>query len=143
MLGVVFTLISAIGFGAAAVFAKLATRYVHSSTTTFFSVLVGAFVSFAIVIVFQFDAILTLTVVAFAWFTFSAFVNFILGRYLNYTSVDLIGVTKATPIVASSPFFAAILAITIGGESMNIPLALGTLSIVAGLIIILSKHEQN
>ena len=143
MLGIVFTLISAIGFGSAAVFAKLAMKYVHSSTTTFFSVLVGAFVSFAIVLVFQFDTILTLTAVAFAWFTFSAFVTFILGRYLNYTSVDLIGVSKATPIVASSPFFAAILAITIGGESINMPLALGTLSIVAGLVVILSKHEHN
>jgi drug/metabolite transporter (DMT)-like permease len=50
------------------------------------------------------------------------------------------GVSKSAPIVGSSPLFATMLAISIGGESINTMIAIGTLSIIGGLAMILSQR---
>ena len=76
---------------------------------------------------------------AFLWFLLSAFINFPLGRLLNFTGVSLVGVSKSAPIVGSSPLFATVLAISVGGESINAMIALGTVSIIGGLVLILSQ----
>jgi uncharacterized membrane protein len=140
MLGVVFTLAATLGFGSAAVFARIGLQHVHSSTATLISVILGSIVSMTIAFSFHWDEIFALSAIAFVWFTLSAFINFVLGRLLNFTSVSLIGVSKATPIVGSSPLFAAALAIAIGGESINLPIAMGTFAIVGGLALILSQR---
>lgn len=139
VLGVVFGLSAALGFGGSAVFARLGLRYMKSPLGTLASLLVGIVITMTLAVTFHFDSILALTPVAFAWFLLSGIINFPMGRLLNYTGVSLAGVSRSAPIVGSNPLFAAVLAISFGGETITIPILLGTLSIIGGLTLILSQ----
>ena len=140
MLGVVLGLTSALGFGSSAVFARLGMQHVRSTTATAVSLVVGTAITMAIAFTLHAGEIFALSGVAFAWFLLSAVINFPFGRLLNFTAVRLAGVARATPIIGSSPMFAAALAVTIGGESMSLPILMGTVSIIGGLVLILSQR---
>ena len=140
MLGVLLGLSAALGFGIAAVFARIGLQDIKATTGTLVSLVVGTIVTMGLAFVFHTDAILKLAGVAFLWFLLSACINFPLGRLLNFTGVSMAGVSKSAPIVGSSPLFATILAISIGGESINTIIAIGTLSIIGGLAMILSQR---
>ena len=140
MLGVLFGLSAALGFGIAAVFARVGLQDIKATTGTLVSLVVGTIITMALAFVFHTDAILKLAGVAFLWFLLSAFINFPLGRLLNFTGGSMAGVSKSAPIVGSSPLFATMLAISIGGESINTMIAIGTLSIIGGLAMILSQR---
>ena len=139
MIGVLLGLSSAFGFGAAAIFARLGLQHIKPTSGTLVSLIVGATITMALAAIFHAQAIMSLSGMAFVWFLFSGVVNFPLGRLLNFTGVSLVGVSKSAPIVGSSPLFATILAITLGGESINTLIALGTMSIILGLALILSQ----
>ena len=140
MLGVVLGLSAAVGFGAAAIFARLGLQYMRSTTGTLISIMVGTAITMTLAIALDWDLILGLSGVAFLWFLLSGSINFPIGRLLNFTSVQLVGVSKSTPIVGSSPLFATVLAVTIGGESITFPILLGTISIIGGLTLILTQR---
>ncbi|MCH8309514.1 MAG: DMT family transporter [Chloroflexi bacterium] len=139
MLGVILGLSAALGFGVAAVFARVGLQDMKPTTGTLVSLVVGTAITMALAFIFHAQAIFDLAGVAFLWFLLSAFINFPLGRLLNFTGVSLVGVSKSAPIVGSSPLFATVLAISVGGESINAMIALGTVSIIGGLVLILSQ----
>ena len=93
----------------------------------------------SLAVIFHLDDIFALTAIAFAWFLLSGFLNFPLGRLLNYTSVSKLGVSKSSPIVGASPLFAALLAVTVGGETLNLPILLGTVLIIGGITFIVTS----
>ena len=139
MLGVILGLSAALGFGVAAVFARVGLQDMKPTTGTLVSLVVGTAITMVLAFIFHAQAIFDLAGVAFLWFLLSAFINFPLGRLLNFTGVSLVGVSKSAPIVGSSPLFATVLAISVGGESINAMIALGTVSIIGGLVLILSQ----
>ena len=67
------------------------------------------------------------------------FLNFPLGRMFNYTSVTLVGVSKASTVVATSPLFATILAVIILGERVSPITLLGTVAVIGGLALTLNQ----
>ena len=140
MLGAALALSAALGFGASAVFARVGMQYIRPTTGTFISLLVGIAITLTLALVFHFDDILTLGGIAFAWFLVSGTLNFPLGRLLNFTSVSKLSVSRSAPIVGASPFFAAILGVTIGGESMNLLIFAGTTAIVCGIALIVGQR---
>ncbi len=139
MLGVALALISAIGIGASSVFARIGLQYMRPTTGTFISLLVGILITLTISLAFHTDAILALSGIAFGWFLLTGVLNFVLGRLLNFTSVSRIGVAKSATIVGSAPLFTAILAITVGGETMNLYILTGTLVIIGGIALIVGQ----
>ena len=141
MLGAALALSAALGFGASAVFARMGMEYVRPTTGTFISLLVGISITLTLALAFHFDDILTLGGIAFAWFLLSGTLNFPLGRLLNFTSVGKLGVSRAAPIIGASPLFAAILGVTVGGESMNLLIFSGTLAIIGGIALIVGQKR--
>ena len=139
MLGIVLGLLAGAGFGAGAVFARLGLRDIRATTGTLVSLVVGSLVTTAIAVSLHWEQIVALAGVAFLWFMLSGLINFPLGRLFNFTGVSIIGVSRSAPIVGSSPLWATILAVGIGGESINLPIALGTVAIISGLAMILSQ----
>ena len=139
MLGILLGLTSALGFGTSAIFARLGLQHMRPTTGTLVSLIVGSLVTLTLAFVLHSKEIVGLAGTAFLWFLLAGLVNFPLGRLLNFTGVSLVGVSRASPIVGSSPLFATMLAVTIGGESINLPILAGTLSIVGGLGLILSQ----
>ena len=140
MEGVVLGLSAALGFGGSAVFARLGLQYMRSTTGTLASLLVGTVIMLTLAFALHSKEILALGGVVLLWLLVSAIINFPLGRLLNYTGVRLVGVSRASPVVGASPLFALALAITIGGESINLPTLLGTFSIIGGLLMVLSQR---
>ncbi|MCH7787742.1 MAG: EamA family transporter [Chloroflexi bacterium] len=140
MLGIALGLSAALGFGLSAIFARLALQHMRATTGTLISLIVGTVIAMALAFAIYPDKILGLSAVAFLWFLLSGFINFPLGRVLNYVSVGLVGVSRSTSIVGASPIFATTLAVTIGGESLSLLTLLGTFSIIGGLALILSQR---
>ena len=132
-------LLASIGFGASAVFIKLALKSMKSTTGTFLSLVAGSLILITISIIFYSDELVISNKIVFGWLVLSALLNFLGGRYLNYTSVNLLGVARATTIIGTAPLFATILAITIGSEIFTWPMLLGTLMIIFGLLLVISK----
>ena len=140
MLDIVFGLSAALGFGGSAVFARVGLQHMRATTGTLVSLIVGSVIILALAFSLHADEIMALTGVAFLWFLLSGLLNFPLGRLLNYTGVRMVGVSRATPLIGTAPLFATALAITIGGETINVPILLGTLLIVGGGVLILSQR---
>ena len=140
MLGLVLGLSAALGFGSSAVFARLGLQHVRSTTGTLASLVAGTGIAMALALGLHFRDILALSGTAFLWLLLVGALNFPLGRLLNFTGVSLAGVSKTSSIVSSSPLFAAIFAISIGGETISAPILLGTLTIMGGLALILSQR---
>lgn len=140
MLGVFLGLSAALGFGSSAVFARLGLQHMRPTTGTLVSLIVGTIITMTLAFALHSDQIFTLIGIAFLWFLLSGAVNFPVGRLLNYTSVSLVGVSRSAPIVGSSPLFATVLAVTVGGETINLPILLGTAFIIGGLVLILSQR---
>ena len=139
MLGAAMALTAAMGFGAAAVFARIGLQYMRPTTGAFVSLLIGIAITLTLALVFHFDDILVLSGVAFVWFLITGTLNFPLGRLLNFTSVSKIGVSRSAPIIGAAPLFSGILGVTLGGESMNIFIFSGTLVIIGGIAMIVGQ----
>ena len=82
-------LLASIGFGASAVFIKLALKSMKSTTGTFLSLVAGSLILITISIIFYSDELVIANKIVFGWLVLSALLNFLGGRYLNYTSVNL------------------------------------------------------
>ena len=59
---------------------------------------------------------------------------------MNNISINAIGPSKSAIIVSTSPIFAAVFAVVFAGESLNIYIALGTLAIILGVILVVTDR---
>tara|TARA_Y100001936_G_C15917003_1_gene581813 strand:+ start:333 stop:755 length:423 start_codon:yes stop_codon:yes gene_type:complete len=136
---VVFALLASVGFGTSAIFIKLGLNSMKSTTGTFLSLVSGSLILITISLIFYSKELVIANKTVFSWLILSALLNFLGGRYLNYTSVNLLGVARATTIIGTAPLFATVLAITIGNETLTLPVLLGTLMIIFGLLMVISE----
>ncbi|MDA0770026.1 MAG: hypothetical protein BZY79_00340 [SAR202 cluster bacterium Casp-Chloro-G4] len=139
MLGVLLSLAAALGFGGSAVLARVGLQYISPVTGTLVSLLVGIVITTTLALVFHFDDIVGLAAIAFAWFLLVGILNYPMGRLLNYNSVSKLGVARSAPVVGASPLFAAVVAVTVGGEVMTLPIFVGTVAIISGIALIVSQ----
>ena len=58
---------------------------------------------------------------------------------MNVTSIRLIGASRATVVISTTPLFATAFAIIFTGESLNFLIAAGTLLIMAGVMVVVSQ----
>ena len=79
---------------------------------------------------------------AIGWIALLGLLNYLLGRFLNFNSIRLAGVSRAAPLLAVAPLVAVTLGVLLGGESLSPLIALGTLTIVGGVVLIVTAPEQ-
>ena len=115
-------------------------QYMRSTSGALASLLVGTFIMLVIAIALHPGEVFSLRGVVLLWLLLSAIINFPMGRLLEYTGGRLAGISRASPVVGSSPLFALALAITFRGESINLPTLLGTFLIVGGLLLVLRQR---
>jgi len=142
MLGVVLAVVASASWGASAVVARLGLLNMHPVAATWLSLITGCVLLAPIVILQHSEDIAGLGWSSYAWFAFMGFLNFPLGRLLNYTSVRLAGVTRATPILAIAPLFSVTIAIIFLGEQATGWLLAGTAAIVAGVVLIVTDTSK-
>ena len=137
MPAIVFALGAAVSWALSAVSVRVALRFMPATTGTFLSLISGLVLMLVVVLLFQRHRLEELTLTATAIFAAVGFFNFILGRYLNFLSIGHLGVTRATPLTASTPLFAAVLAVVFLGESMNALTVAGTALVLGGIYLVL------
>ena len=140
MLGVILGLSSACGFGLSPILVRLGLQHMRATTAALVSLGVGTGLTMVLAFSLNSGEIFDLSGVAFLWLLLSGTVTFAIARFLNFIGMDLAGVSRATPIIGSSPLFATILAVTIMGETVSLLVLAGTFCIVGGLALILSQR---
>ena len=139
MLGIVLAITAAFCWGAGAVFTRVGLQSIKASAGTFISMLSSIVIVAALALTLNFDAVVNLSLTALLWFSLIGVVNYFIGRQFNYLSIRYIGVTRATPLFASAPLFALVLAVIMIGESVNPAIVLGTLAVVGGLYLVITS----
>ena len=140
MTGIAFAIASSICWGVGAIFVRLGSQGIKTTTGTFISMLASMMLVCSLALAIDRDAVLSLTPMALLWFSMVGLVSYVLGRGLNYTAIQYIGVGRATPMIASAPLFAVIIAVIFTGESINLPIVAGTLSVVIGLYLVITSQ---
>ena len=139
MVGVLFALSAAVGFGATAFFARLSVQHMRPTTGVIVSLVVGVILTSIFMLATEGAAALSLDRTDFALIFLAGCASFLGGRLLNFVSVSKIGVSRSAPVVGASPLFAVLLAILISSETPNLPVAVGTISIITGIVVVLSQ----
>jgi drug/metabolite transporter (DMT)-like permease len=140
VLAVGFALGAAISWAMSAVFVRMGLRYMPATLGTFLSLLSGVVLMVGVVALFQREQLGDVTLAAVGIFAAVGVFNFILGRYFNFLSISHLGVARATPITASTPLFATVLAVLFLGESLSWLTALGTALVLVGTYTILKQR---
>jgi DME family drug/metabolite transporter len=139
VLGVILSVLAAMGFGLFGVLARPAM--LHASL--YLGVLVSLTASLLTVTGIAFAAntpgLFEVSPVALAWFAVIGLVNFCLGRLFNLHAIQRIGVSRTAPLIGTTPIVAALLAFAVYGEELGPLLIAGILSVVAGVLLILRE----
>ena len=75
------------------------------------------------------------------WFAACGITGPCLGRLFNYLGVARLGAARATPLINASPLFTTILALVFLREQITLKIALGVLSIVAGIVVLTGQKR--
>jgi drug/metabolite transporter, DME family len=78
---------------------------------------------------------------AMVYYVISGCMQPLLARALFYEGITRIGVARAGPLRGSEPLFAAVIAVTVLGETPGVLVYLGTILIVASLWLISGKQQ--
>ena len=141
MLPVILALLAALGFALSGVFVRMAGPRVAVLTGTAVSVVASLTIAVIPAIVLELPALQRISIAGFLWILLLAFVNYPLGRTLNYASVRRIGAARAAPLFSSSPLWSIVLAVAFLGERPNVMIIAGTVAIVAGVVLIVTERH--
>ena len=139
-LAVVLALLASIGWGTSAVLVRAGLRGMSPVTGTVVSLAAGSLLVGSVALAVYGPSAFALPLAAFGWIFLLGSANYPLGRFLNFTAVSLAGVSRAAPIQASSPLIAMSLGILLGGETLTPLIAAGALSIVSGVVLIVTAR---
>ena len=134
MAAIALSLLSGLGFGSAAIFARIGMQGVSPLPSTLISVVVSFVPSVLLALVFALSDFRALPPIAIAWFLVLGAVNFLGGRTMSYQAIGRIGASRAAAILGTSAVFATVFAITITGERPHFLVLMGTAVVVTGLI---------
>ena len=139
-MGIALALLAALAWGTGGIFVRLGALQLKASTGTFISILSSLVLVVIVAFTFNLPDFASLSLITIVWFGLIGVINFRLGRYFNYIGIQRIGVARATPIIAVSPLFALALAVPFLGESVNIFIIAGTLLIIGGVSLLVSRE---
>jgi DME family drug/metabolite transporter len=140
MLAQIIALLAAISYALSFILSKRGLRYSTPITITFVSLLLQTIVLFSIV--FAVTGIPTTSTSIFAIFVVAGIIQ-ALVRQLTYIGIEKIGAARSGPIRASVPLWSAAIAIFFLGETMTASIAIGTLLVVGGILLISWRANEN
>ncbi len=138
MLAIALALTAAASWGFSAVLVRFGLRDMTTSLGTLISLLAGLALTGLLVVVAQREELGNASLGAIALFGVIGILNFPMGRFFNYLSMSRLGVARSTPLLASAPLFAVLLAVLVTGEDLEISTVAGIALIFAGLYVTLS-----
>ncbi len=118
-----------------AVLVRIGLQYTSTWVGTFISLAAGLLVTVLLALAFQREAVLDVSMRAVVLFGVIGILNFPMGRFFNYVALGRLGVARSTPILASVPFFAVLIAVLFAGETLRPATAAGIGFVLAGLYV--------
>ena len=126
------SLLTAIGFG----FSAILTRWGMRDSNPMTGAMVGSLVQvIALSAIIAVDPPTEMNLMGVACFAASGLLASALGRLLNYTSIQRLGVSMSSTIIGSSPLFSTLFAAIFLAEDVTFSIFLGTVLIVTGVAI--------
>ena len=141
MTGILFALGASTVWGMANVWIRLALRDMRPTTSAVFSLFAGLLLLIPLSFLLHWDDLTAMTLGAVVAVFFYGMTNFLMGRFLNYSSISRIGLGRSVPIVSASPVPALLLAILLLGEEVNVLLIVGALVVVSGVLLIVTERR--
>jgi len=135
----IFALCAAIAYASSFILSKRGLRHSTPITITFVSLLMQTIVLF--IVVFAFTGIPATTPFVYFLFIVAGVLQMVV-RQLTYIGIEKIGAARSGPIRASVPLWSAAVAIFFLGERITLPIALGTLLVVGGILLISWRTDE-
>lgn len=136
----IIALSAAIAYALSFILSKRGFKYSSPITITFISLLIQTVtLSFIALTITGIPAVTPFVLMLFA----IAGVMQAVVRQLTYIGIEKIGAARSGPIRASVPFWSAAIAIFFLGEEMTTTIALGTLLVVAGILLISWRADEH
>ena len=142
MVPVLLALIAAASWGFSAVLVRVGLRDASTSAGTLVSLVAGCLFMGTLVMVLQFDELRGVSPRALLFFGVIGVLNFPVGRFFNYMGMSRLGVGRSTPLLASAPLFAVLIAVIFTGEQIRVATAAGGALILSGLYVTLSGRTR-
>ena len=142
MEGIVLSICAAFSWALGGVTVRIALQHLSPVLTTTVSLIVGFVLTILIVLIFYPNEINGFQRSIILWLCIYGTLNFPLGRFLNYSSIRLIGVSRATPIFSISTVFAILYGIFLLDESVNLKLFIGAAIVLIGVFLIVSDNND-
>jgi uncharacterized membrane protein len=126
------SLLTAISFG----FSSILTRWGMRDSNPLTGAMVGSLVQVLVLsLIIAVNPPAELNLMGVAYFSCSGLFASALGRLLNYTSIQRLGVSISSTIMGSSPLFSTIFAVIFLGEEVTLSVLTGTVLVVWGVAI--------
>lgn len=142
-IGIILVILAAIFWGVANAIARVGLQSIKATSGTILSLATGLIVALIIALVFEFDDLVSVSLVAVGLFAVTGLFHFALGRLFLYQSMRYVGAARGTSIGNSSPIFALILAVMFLQETPTVLVVIGTLAVVGGLYSLLSESSES
>ena len=142
MLPIALALVAASFWGFSAVLVRMGLRDISTAAGTLVSLVAGLIFTAALVVALQWSELTGASRTAFLLFGLIGILNFPIGRFFNYLAMSHLGVSRSTPILASAPLFAVIIAVLFTGESLGPATAAGIALIVSGLLVTVTARAR-
>jgi drug/metabolite transporter (DMT)-like permease len=138
VLAIALAVTAAIAWGFSAVLVRMALPYMATGLGTLASLVAGLLLTGLLVAALEPAALRDLSAPTLLLFALIGTLNFPVGRYCNYLAMSRLGVGRSTPLLASSPLFAVLVAVAFTGERLELATAAGIALILAGLYVTLT-----
>ncbi len=126
------SLLTAIGFG----FSSILTRWGMRDSNPITGAMVGSLVQvLALSVIIAVNRPAEISLMGVAYFAASGLLASALGRLLNYTSIQRLGVSMSSTIIGSSPLFSTFFAAIFLAEEVTLSIFVGTVLIVGGVAV--------
>ncbi|MBM4260463.1 MAG: DMT family transporter [Deltaproteobacteria bacterium] len=136
----IIALSAAVAYALSFILSKRGFKYSSPITITFISLLIQTVTLFSIALTIT--GIPSVTPFVFMLFAIAGVLQAVV-RQLTYIGIEKIGAARSGPIRASVPFWSAAIAIFFLGEEMTTAIALGTVLVVVGILLISWRADEH
>ena len=139
MTGVLWAIVAGVGFGVFQSFNRRAGRSFDSYVSTFLLLVIGSIVLVVVSVLTEDLSLLKeAPLMAYVNFGLAGFVHFFLGWTFLTLSQKLIGAARTGALIGTAPLFAFGVGLVFFGETLNVPIIIGVILVIAGVYLVSS-----
>jgi drug/metabolite transporter (DMT)-like permease len=137
--GVLWAIVAGVGFGVFQSFNRRAGRSFDSYVSTFLLLVIGSIVLVVVSVLTEDLSLLKeAPLMAYINFGLAGFVHFFLGWTFLTLSQKLIGAARTGALIGTAPLFAFGVGLVFFGETLNVPIIIGVILVIAGVYLVSS-----